>query len=281
MSKNVFKYPGGKTQMADWIINHLPDHRTYVEVFGGSAAVLANKEPSKVEVYNDIDGDLVHFFRVLRDQPDELIAWLRDTPHSRELHKQYAREFYTDYRPDDDIERAGRFFYLRETQFAAKYNQASGYNGSGGTNPAQNLARKRELLSAWSRRFDPVQVERLDFPNLFDRYDSEETVFYCDPPYVEEGDALYSHDRFDHREFVSELADCTGKWIVSYTDLPPGLEEIAVTVVSKEQRYRMAQGQHDDWKKTNTERLVMNFDPSKVPDFRGQAQTGLDRWEND
>lgn len=266
MSKNVFKYPGGKTQMADWISSHFPQHECFVEVFGGSAAVTANKGRSKVEVYNDLDGDLVHFFVTMRDNTQELIEWLRDTPHSRELHDRYSREFYNGVRPTDDIERAGRFFYLRETQFAAKYSGPSGYNGSAGTNPASNYANKRERLTQWSKRFDNVQIEQLDYADLFDRYDSGETLFYLDPPYVKEGDELYSHSEFDHERFVDELSDLLGSWCVSYTDLPPGLEDIAETVATKEQRYRMAQGQHD-WEKTNTERLVMNYDPKQESMF--------------
>lgn len=130
MAKNVFGYPGGKTNMADWIINQLPQHQCYVEVFGGSAGVLANKPPSNSEVLNDRDGDIIHFFETLRDKGGELVSWLRDTPHSRQLHNKYGEEFYNGYRPDDDIERAGRFWYLRETSFGGKYTSHSGYNGS-------------------------------------------------------------------------------------------------------------------------------------------------------
>lgn len=274
MTENIFKYPGGKTQMANWILNHFPDHRCYVEVFGGSGAVIANKNPSRVEVYNDRDGDLVHFFETMRDKTDELIDWIRATPHSRELHEKYRGDYYEGVRPEDDVERAGRFFYLRETQFAAKYTQPSGYNGSQGTNPASNLATKRERLQQWSRRFDSIQIEDLDYADLMGRYDSEETLFYCDPPYVEEGDGLYTGGDFDHERFVSELAELEGYWIVSYTGLPDGIADISSAVVTRDQRYRMAQGQ-DGWEKTNTERLVMNFDPETAPEFSRAGQASV------
>lgn len=274
MTDNVFKYPGGKTRMADWILRHVPEHSCYVESFGGSAAVIANKSPSDVEVYNDRDGDLVHFFETMRDHTEELVEWLRDTPHSRELHDKYKTDFYNDHRPDDDVERAGRFFYLRETQFAAKYTGPSGYNGSAGTNPASNLSGKRERLREWSRRFDTVQIECLDYTDLFDRYDSPDTVFYCDPPYVQEGDDLYSGGDFDHAEFVDALSDLDGKWLISYTDIPDGLGDIGEIVSTREQRYRMVQGQ-DGWEKTNTERLVMNFDPKDHPEFSDASQLSV------
>lgn len=265
MGENVFGYPGGKTNMADWIIDHFPDHQCYVEVFGGSAAVLANKDPSNSEVLNDRDGNIIQFFETLRDHPDELIEWLRDTPHSRELHERYGQQFYNGNHPDDDVERAGRFWYLRETSFGGKYRTLSGYNGSRKRNVARRTRNKRQRLRGFSERFDHVQIENLDFEDLMDRYDSAETLFYCDPPYVEEGDVLYSGDGFDHTRFVDCLDQLDGYWIVSYTDLPEGLEELAVAIDEREQRYRIAQG--DGWEKTNTERLVMNFDPREEPKF--------------
>lgn len=277
MSKNnVFGYPGGKFSMADWIIDRFADHDCYVEVFGGSAAVLSQKEPSSSEVLNDRDGDIVQFFEVLRDRPDELIAWLQDTPHSRELHRKYGEQYYDGYRPDDPVERAGRFWYLRETSFGGKYESLSGYNGSVKRNVARRTRNKREQLREYSRRFDHVQIENLDFESLFERYDSDRTLFYCDPPYVEEGDALYSGADFDHRRFVDCLGDLEGDWIISYTDLPPDLETLAVRIDEREQRYRIAQG--DGWEKTNTERLVMNYDLERRNSFAPANQQQLNRY---
>jgi len=110
MADIIFKYPGAKTQLFSWIEPRIPEHRTWVDVFGGSGAVTANKPESDVEVFNDIDGDIIHFFTTLRDSGGELAEWLSQTPHSRELHREYAQTFYDGERPDDDIERAGRFF---------------------------------------------------------------------------------------------------------------------------------------------------------------------------
>lgn len=274
MSKNVFGYPGGKTDMADWIIKHFPEHQCYVEVFGGSAAVLANKAPSNSEVLNDRDGNIVQFFEVLRDRPDELIEWLRNTPHGRDLHEKYGKQFYAGEHPDDPVERAGRFWYLRETSFGAKYNALSGYNGSRKRNVARRSRNKRERLREWSARFDHVQIENLDFEDLFDRYDSQDTLFYCDPPYVNEGDDLYTGEDFEHQRFVNALSELEGDWCVSYTDLPDGIEELAITIDSKEQRYRIAQG--DGWEKTGDEKLVMNYDWETRPRFSPAAQAQLD-----
>nr|WP_284010312.1 DNA adenine methylase [Halomicroarcula sp. YJ-61-S] len=85
MGDAVFPFPGGKSRLASWILQEVPEHECFVEVFGGAAGVLVNKdtERSTVEVYNDLDEDLVHFFEVLREQPDELVEWLSAVPYSR------------------------------------------------------------------------------------------------------------------------------------------------------------------------------------------------------
>lgn len=274
MPKTVFSYPGSKTMMSGWIIDHFPDHELYVEPFGGSAAVLVNKDPSYNEIFNDRDGDIVHFFRVLRDRTDELVEWLQCTPFSRELHLKYTNEFYDGYRPDDEIERAGRFFYLRKTQFAQKYTDVSGFRMSSAKNHAAEYSRAIDKLHEFRDRLKAVQIENLDYEELVDRTDAESTLYYFDPPYVDVGDELYSHtDRFDHERFVDLLDQIDGKWVVSYTDLPEGLQS-GYWVVEQERRGSMRAGQ-GDWEQTNTERLVMNFDPEQTPRFESAAQTTL------
>lgn len=274
MSENVFKYPGAKTQMAQWIIEKFPEHRTYVEVFGGSAAILANKPKSKVEVYNDKDGDLVHFFETLRDHGEDLREWLAQTPHSRELHSRYADDFYNGVRPEDDIERAGRFFYLRETQFAQKYTKKSGYSYQKKRNGARAMHTKVDRLTEWQERFRHVQIEQLDFADVINRYDSPETFFYCDPPYMDEGDALYSHEGFNHGEFSESLIESDADWMVSYTRVPQPLSDAATTIYSQDRQVSMRKGQ-GDWEKTNTERLVLNYDPQDATLFSKEQQSEL------
>jgi DNA adenine methylase len=274
MADIIFKYPGAKTQLFSWIEPRIPDHRTWVDVFGGSGSVTANKPESDVEVFNDIDGDIIHFFTTLRDSGDELAEWLSQTPHSRELHRKYAQAFYDGDRPDDDIERAGRFFYLRFTQWGTKYTSFSGYNGGKKRSAAMSYHQAVERLERWQERFKYVQIEQLDFAEVIDRYDGEQTFFYCDPPYMDEGDDLYSHAEFDHRKFVNCLQNADARWMVSYTRVPDELRDAAVCIESRDKKVSMRRGQ-DDWEKTNTERLVMNYNIDKTPQFKGASQSGL------
>jgi len=269
---NVFPYPGSKVQLAPWIIDHFPPHDMYVEPFGGSAAVLVRKPRSDIEVFNDVDSDIVHFFETLRDQTDELVEWLRTTPFSRELHLQYAHEFYRGLRPVDDIERAGRFFYLRNSQFAQNYTEVSGFRLSTERNHADQYQNRVDRLYAFRDRLADVQIEQLDYTDLVGRTDGAETLYYFDPPYVDAGKDLYTgHAGFDHERFVECLDNIDGRWVVSYGhELPKGLRE-GYWYATQDRRGTLRCGV-EDWEKDDTETLVMNFDPDQTPTFTGGAQ---------
>jgi len=271
--KSVFPYPGGKTYLAQWVIDHFPDHDCYVEVFGGSASVLLAKEPTYVEIYNDLDGDLVHFFRVLRERDDELREYLKNVPYSREVHERWADDYFSGEHPDDDIERAARFYTLRFTQFAAKYTGNSGFSSGWQRNEAKAFHDRIEQLDDFAARLRRVQVEKKDFEYIFDRFDSEDTLFYCDPPYIEEGDALYTHGEFEHERFWDCLDELEGYFVLSYTDIPERLESYHVE--ERGVKYNTQRGEGAQTKDA-TERLVMNFDPDEVPTFAGADQSNLE-----
>lgn len=274
MTTSVFPYPGGKSYLAPWIIDHIPAHECYVEVFGGSAAVLVNKEESHTEVYNDRDGDLVQFFTVLRNREDELVEWLQQTPYARDQHEEWKEAFYAGDRPNDPIERAGRFFYLRYSQYAAKYRTASGFAAANQRNKARKFRNATEQLHEFAERFHDVQIENLDYTDLLDQYDSEHSFFYADPPYVDEGDILYRHGEFDHAQFVDALEELEGYWAVSYQRLPERLEQYTVV---EQDRSQFMNKQHDDESRSTaaTERLVMNYDVDETGTFQTGNQTTL------
>lgn len=274
MTKSVFPYPGGKSYLAPWIIEHFPEHKCYVEVFGGSGAVLVNKDESHTEVYNDIDGDLVHFFTVLRDQEEELVEWLDLTPYAREQHEEWAKEFYNGERPEDPIERAGKFFYLRYSQYASKYRTKSGFASAHQRNKARKLRNATEKLHDFADRFKDVQIENLDYQDLFERYDSDHTFFYADPPYLDEGDDLYRHGEFDHNRFIDVIEETEGKWAVSYQRVPERLEKY--TIVEKGRAQFMNKQHDNDSRSTEvTERLILNYGEDEVGTFQEGTQTTL------
>lgn len=266
MSRSVFPYAGGKGRYADWIIEHLPDHECYVEPFGGSGSVLANKPKSHIEVYNDLNGELVHFFETLRDHPDNLREWLEATPYSRELHERWT----TSQPPDDDIERAGRFFYLRCTQFGGRIDldDAGFKTRNNSSSVAQGYRNRTERLEQVADRFHDVIIEALDWTDCVEKYDGVDVCFYFDPPYYD-CHHYYHGNEFDHTTFISVLEELQASWVCSYSDLPDSLPE-SWTVKTRETWYQMNQGQNGG--RNETERLVMNFEPTETRMFgRNQA----------
>jgi len=257
MADAVFPFPGGKSKLAGWILEQVPEHECFVEAFGGAAGVLANKDPetSSVEVYNDLDEDLVHFFEVLRDEPDELVEWLSAVPYSRAVHSEWANAYYRGYRPVDDVERAGRFFYLRYAQWGSGYADYNGFATSKVSSRAVSFANKIDRLRAFADRFQAVVLEQLHWRELVEKYDSEETVFYFDPPYVGV-EGYYPVSEIDHAEFVGVLGELEGKWLCSYQELPEGMDQFRV--LGRDERNFMNSGTSGSANETR-EHLVANF----------------------
>jgi DNA adenine methylase len=257
---NTFPYPGRKGRQSEWILSKLPAHDTYVEVFGGSGALLYNKSVSQIEVYNDINDDLTQFFSVLRDREDDLVEFLEAVPYSRSLYNDWVEDFFNGIRPEDPVERAGRFFTLRYMAFTADTSRITGFKTRASRSPARTFDNARNRIHELADRFSQVIIENRDYTEILAKYDdpSVDVLFYCDPPYVGK-EGYYSED-FDHEAFVGQLREVENDWMVSYADLPEGLDEF--TVPERERRHRMTQ----DGSKA-TERLVCNFDPSNHPQF--------------
>jgi DNA adenine methylase len=272
LNRAPFPYTGGKTQHAGWILDHIPEHDAYVEPFGGGAAVLLAKPRSRVEVYNDADSAVATFFRVLRDRTADLVEWLQRTPYSREVHERLNEKLYGDGDVDDDVEAAGAFFYLRYSSFAGGRDKAFkrtqlGPNGRW-RRFAHNYDTARDRLDALASRFDGVVVENADYQEVIQEYDTPDTVFYCDPPYV--GTEGYYAGDFDHARFVDTLHDLEADWVVSYADIPLGLSEYPVVEKNAHHSGGNANGQNK-----TVERLVMNFDADGEPIMSGVGQQSL------
>lgn len=257
---SIFPFPGGKGSISAWIVDKIPEHDTYVEVFGGGAGVLYNKPRSKYEIYNHIDSDLTQFFSIVRNRPDELATWLQSVPYSRSQYNKWVTAFYDGYRPDDPIKRAGRFFSLRYMQYAGVSSTANGFKTRARRSPARTFENARNRIDTLAQRFAQVTIENQDYQSIFETYDDStvDVVFYLDPPYVRT-ENHYSGE-FNHREFVDSLQDIDSDWILSCKRVPPQLLDYQIR--ERESRHRM--------KRTSegiTEHLVSNFDPEKQPAF--------------
>lgn len=274
MAVSAFPYVGGKTHLSEWIIDHLPEHTVYVEPFGGSAAVLLNKPRSNIEVYNDLDRDVVQFFEVVRERPDELRQWAHRTPFSEELHNKWVQEFYTGERADDPVERAGRFLFLRYTSYAGKYASRSGFSRDTPRTRTGESATWRTVpdrIDEVCDRLQGVSIQNRDFTEVIKHYDADNTVFYCDPPYLNKEDS-YRVGGFNHAELADALDGINGYALVSYTDRPEELYDDWIEV--SKSHYHDAGAEKGEEEEVITERLLLNYDPGKLPKFvDGQQQT--------
>jgi len=216
----ALRYHGAKFRLAPWILQFVPPHRCYVEPFGGAAGILLRKPRSFAEVYNDLDGDVVNFFRVLRDpaQCAELIRICTLTPYARD-------EFESAYAPTDDpVERA--------RQMAIRAAMGFGGSGSAGSTgfrigqsrkyvTAQHLwARYPDCLSAVADRFRGVLIENRPALDVLRQHDGPETLHYVDPPYLPEtrnSGRCYRHEMTveQHVELLGALDSLAGMVVLS------------------------------------------------------------------
>jgi len=223
--KICFGWYGGKFSHLSWLLPHLPEAHHYCEPFAGSAAVLLNREPSPVETYNDIDGEVVNFFQVLRNRKNKLIEVIGLTPFSRE-------EFYlavTDYGPHlSKIERARRFFIrarqvrtgLAQTASLGRWANCKNTSRAGMSGVVSRWLGSVDGLPEIANRLLRVQIENRPALEVIKLYDSTKTLFYCDPPYPHQsrGDSKaygFEMTNEEHFELAKALHRVKGKVAIS------------------------------------------------------------------
>lgn len=213
--KGPLSYIGGKCRLAPRLVRLLPPHTAYVEPFAGGAQVFFHKEPSKVEVLNDLNGEVINFFRVCQLHHGELIRYLTFVVMSRRLYELYQRQDPTTL---TDVQRAARFVYLQKASFGGKVRQQSyGYRVADMTFDPAKLPQRIEAVA---RRLKSVQLESWPYERILERFDRPTTIFYCDPPYV--GFKLYPHN-FEEHDFqllADRLQNLRGKFLLSINDHP-------------------------------------------------------------
>lgn len=178
--KPVIPWMGGKGRLARKLLPLFPPHTCYVEPFAGAAALLfAREKPAKAEVLNDINGDLVNLYRVLKHHLEEFVRQFKWAVTSRQI---YEWEKMTEPATLTDIQRAARFYYLQRLCFGGKPTGRT-FGTSTTSSHKLNLLRIEEDLSAAHIRLVRVTIEHLPWAECVTRYDRPHTLFYCDPPY--------------------------------------------------------------------------------------------------
>lgn len=215
----ILNYPGAKWSMTDWIISHMPEHRTYLEPFFGSGAVFFRKQSSPLETINDIDGDVVNLFRVVRNNPEELARLVQWTPYSRE-------EYYGSYESaGSDIERARQFLVRCWQAIGAKTSDRTGWRSNIQYDKAPNKVWPKQWqdvpgeIMEVANRLKDVQIENQPALQILERYRYQDVLVYADPPYVLEtrSKRMYRHEmnENDHLELLEALDAHPGPVILS------------------------------------------------------------------
>lgn len=265
----AFGWYGGKYSHLDWLLPLLPTCHHYCEPFAGSAAVLLNRAPSPIETYNDLDGEVCNFFRVLRNEKDELVRAIGLTLFSRE---EFAIACELDA-SQSAVERARRFYVrarqvrtgLAQTASVGRWANCMDTSRAGMSGVVSRWLGGVEMLPEIGERLIRVQIENRPAADVINLYDGPDTLFYCDPPYVHDtrGDSkAYGHEMTDAQH--SELADALNgvKGMVAFSNYDCDL----INRLYPSRRWRKIVGPaktNHSTKDVRTEVLWVNYDPEK------------------
>lgn len=225
MAEPCFSYVGSKKDVVEWILSFVTEkHDIWVEHFGGSGSVTLAKTPSRCEIFNDKSHLVSNFFEVIRTHPKEFVHQLELLPYSEILNRKFATEPIADL---SNIEKAIRWYYLIFTSFHGKLN--GGYaRYKDATSILKDISSKIPSIEMVAKRFKNIQIWNKSFEESIPLADSEKTIHYLDPPYIETefyyidpsnpGIAMFSTS--DHMLLAEKLHACKGKVILSYEDHP-------------------------------------------------------------
>ena len=234
--KSVLKYPGAKNRIAPWICEYIPEHEVYLEPYAGSLAVFFSKIPARIETLNDLDGNVVNYFQVIREKPEELVAALELTPYGRD-------EYYKacEYIPEDsDIEKARKFAVRCWQGFGCSNLYRNGFRSSQQSKSPHTTKEWRSLperLIEASERLKNAQIENLPAVEVINRYNTSDVFMYIDPPYLHgtRKNYLYRYEMKDaeHVELLEILSRHPGKVLLSgydnglYNDMLQGWQKVS------------------------------------------------------
>ncbi|WP_029274626.1 DNA adenine methylase [Pedobacter borealis] len=213
--KTPITYYGGKQTLAPLIISLIPEHTLYGEPFTGGGAVFFQKPPSKVEVINDTNGELMNFYKVAKEQFKPLQKMIQRTLHSRNAYRQ-AEVVY--YNPDlfDEVRRAWAVWVICSQGFASKMDGPFGFDKTDNTT-SKRIANKRiNFTEVYQRRLEMTQIECTDGLYIIKSRDHEDAFFYCDPPYIGSNCGHYKgYTEADYEALLRLLSGISGKFLLS------------------------------------------------------------------
>jgi len=211
--KAPFGWVGGKSKLSKDIVSLIPNHKIYIEVFGGALSVLYAKEPTKLEVVNDINSELINLHRAIRNNPQTLSIYLNTLLISRELFEDIKK---TKLKPRNNIERAAFYLYRLSQSFGGKGDNFA-MSAKAGRKPKDIY----KSYQKWSKRLKGVTIENKSFDVLIPQHDGKDAFFYLNPPYVSTESYYKNIGEFgikEHKKLAFILKSIQGKFLLSYND---------------------------------------------------------------
>lgn len=215
MHHPIIPWIGGKRRLAKHLLPNFPSHECYVEPFCGAAALYFLKAPAPTEVLNDINGDLVNLYRVVKFHLEEFVRQFKHALVSRQIWEWMS---ITPPETLTDIQRAARFFYLQKLGFGGKVKgRTFGTSTTGGMR--LNLLRIEEDLSQAHLRLSQTTIEHLAWDECVRRYDRPHTLFYCDPPYWGTAGYGFGFDLAQYDRLAEMAKSIKGRMVISVNDI--------------------------------------------------------------
>lgn len=257
MQNSPISWVGGKSKLVNTLIDYLPDHKGYVEVFGGAGWLLFGKEPSNWEVLNDLDGDLINLWSIIKEAPDQFIKSFEYSLISRRTFNEYKEAFKKE-NYDDCIQRAHIFYYLVRAAFASRMSNPSFGTGKGSSN--LKIDKIKDDINRAHQRLKRVTIENLSFEHVFRIYDSRESFFFLDPPYRES--CRYAVGHFTDQQY-SELASICksikGKFLLTIND-DEYVNELFKDFIVKKHKVRYSISGKQSGRRNFGELIIMNYE---------------------
>jgi len=213
--KPPLTYYGGKQKLAKHILELIPKHTLYCEPFFGGGAVFFAKEPSEIEVINDNNGDLINFYRVMKNEFKALQKEVRATLHSRE-HHQAAKLVIAYPRLFNNVKRAWAIWTLANEGYASRLDSPWGYDRKRNTSATRLSYKRAGFVPDHSVRLEKTEIENSDALYVISSRDSKNSFFYCDPPYFNTHKGHYrEYSEQDFENLLKTLTSIKGKFLLS------------------------------------------------------------------
>jgi len=213
--RSIISRQGGKARLYKYLIPMFPKHTHYAEVFGGAGWCLINKPEVCIEIFNDIDTNLINLFRVLRDFPGEFVNRYRYELVSRKSFDEYKKIEFNKLPP---IDRAVAWYYVYYNSFVG--DMSTFILRKYQTNPNRFISRLPKLVENFANRFTNVIIEDIDFRDFFKKYNTKDFFFYLDPPYYGTAGYEVPFVEQDHIDLSNCLQTFKGRFLLTYNDHP-------------------------------------------------------------